>query len=43
MLEYSLMLHISYYAQNYAGISRQGLPQRLLANQLLLYPKASVT
>jgi len=26
MLEYAPMLHVSYYAQNYAGIIRQGLP-----------------
>jgi len=25
MLEYAPMLHVSYYAQNYAGIIRQGL------------------
>ena len=25
MLEYAPMLHVSYYAQNYAGIVRQGL------------------
>jgi len=26
MPEYAPMLHVSYYAQNYAGIIRQGLP-----------------
>jgi len=27
MLEYAPMLHVSYYAPNYAGIIRQGLPR----------------
>jgi len=43
MLEYAPMLHVSYYAPNYAGIICQGLKQKLLAPNLRIQVQESVT
>jgi len=34
MLEYAHMLHVSYYAQNYAGTIRQGLVRQPRQNRI---------